>query len=47
MWEEKTPEPLRQKAARSAQPARDNRTVPLVAATSFTVLWPADHRKKG
>lgn len=47
MWEEKAPEPLRQKTAQSAQLARDHRTVLLVGAAGVTVLWLASHRKKG
>ncbi|MFE2537032.1 DUF3618 domain-containing protein [Streptomyces sp. NPDC059371] len=47
MWEEKAPEPLRQKTARSAQMARDHRTVLLVAAAGITVIWLASRRRKG
>ncbi|MEV6019174.1 MULTISPECIES: DUF3618 domain-containing protein [unclassified Streptomyces] len=47
MWAEKAPEPLRQKTARSAQLARDHRTVLLAAVAGITVLWLAGRRRKG
>ncbi|MET7745975.1 DUF3618 domain-containing protein [Streptomyces sp. NPDC005385] len=39
VWEDKAPEPLRQKTNQYAQQARDNRSTLLVAASGITLLW--------
>ncbi|MGW5666250.1 DUF3618 domain-containing protein [Streptomyces sp. NPDC003758] len=44
VWEEKAPEPLRQKAALGARAARDKRIVLLVAAAGAVTLWLARRR---
>ncbi|WP_030556043.1 DUF3618 domain-containing protein [Kitasatospora aureofaciens] len=47
LWEEKAPEPVREKTARGAQLARDNRKVLVAAACVAVVLWLACRRRKG
>ncbi len=47
LWEEKAPEPVREKTARGAQLARDNRTVLVAAAGVAVLVWLACRRRKG
>ncbi|MEU6093080.1 DUF3618 domain-containing protein [Streptomyces sp. NPDC047085] len=47
LWEEKTPDPVRQKTAQGAQLARHNRKVLLAAAGVAAVVWLACRRRKG
>jgi hypothetical protein len=46
MWEEKAPEPVQQKTAVGAQPARDNRSLLLAAAGMAVAVWLAHSRQK-
>jgi hypothetical protein len=47
VWQEKAPEPVRQRTAQGAQLARDNRKVLLAAAGVAVVVWLACRRRKG
>ncbi|MFE4583639.1 hypothetical protein [Streptomyces chartreusis] len=46
LWQDKAPEPVRQKTAQGARMARENRTLLLATTGAAALMWLAARRRK-